>query len=584
MAIDATDWEITRSSGDVRYVGDDHGGASPTYATVIQFHRWLQDLADDASSAGDDELDITDENPSARSTDNIITLLGDYNITATEAEHLYDGSIIQGTVGVDREIWDGIVNFGNADVQIQILQDGAVLTDDWWNYNSAGLNPDPNQGISHRFMIKTHDFVADGGDIDGRRLIGTSRTFGNTFSEFSINGTSRGNNVLALNDASDLNNTTIEATVSGWSSITNTTEGFAELDPEQTGTTYDFYSEWNKDTYSINQFYERMKWLTMDGAASTIYGISGELFRGITHEVALTDLTTGNWNEPEALSWGTGATAGTGQLLAIDNVTSGSATKLWMQILTGVAPNANTITGATNSATATAGTVTDRSALISAPFCGASTGSAIIGSYGFGIEDADLSQNDKVFDLTNTQRTPPNNVTFTVDGLVDGEDRVLVAPWDGVSTDNEGFPAIDVDQMQLTAPLTSATQADAQVVSIPAGTPTSGTVRIHLVDGSYKRCAYSSITGGDTFVFTSSEDFNTSNSNASDNIYVSYIDAIAGAPAELSYTAVHTTDQSLVIIVRDGGTVNSTPIKQYIASNTFSSSDTTVTAIRTSDL
>ena len=66
MAIVATDWTITRSTGVIEYTGGDHP-SSPTYATVIEFHRWLQDLADDAVSSGDDELDITDTDPSARS-------------------------------------------------------------------------------------------------------------------------------------------------------------------------------------------------------------------------------------------------------------------------------------------------------------------------------------------------------------------------------------------------------------------------------------------------------------------------------------------------------------------------------------
>ena len=53
MAITAGDWSVTRSTGNIRYIGDDHGGGSPSYATVIEFHRWLQGLADDASSTGD---------------------------------------------------------------------------------------------------------------------------------------------------------------------------------------------------------------------------------------------------------------------------------------------------------------------------------------------------------------------------------------------------------------------------------------------------------------------------------------------------------------------------------------------------
>ena len=132
MAMVDADWSVDRATGNIRYIGDDHNGASPSYATVIEFHRWLQDKADNASSAGDDELDITDENPSNRSTDNIITLLGSYNIDDGAAEHLYDGTVKQGTGGTLVN-YDGLVNFGNPEVELGIAQNGAVLTDDFWN-------------------------------------------------------------------------------------------------------------------------------------------------------------------------------------------------------------------------------------------------------------------------------------------------------------------------------------------------------------------------------------------------------------------------------------------------------------------
>ena len=42
------DWSIDRATKVISYDGDDHGVGSETYATVIDFHRWLQSLADDA--------------------------------------------------------------------------------------------------------------------------------------------------------------------------------------------------------------------------------------------------------------------------------------------------------------------------------------------------------------------------------------------------------------------------------------------------------------------------------------------------------------------------------------------------------
>lgn len=420
MAYVAADWTIDRQTGNIRYIGDDHNEASPSYATVIEFHRALQGLADDASSTGaDDELDITDNTPSDRSTDNIVTLNAPYNIDDASSEHLYDGSIIQNG-GAD--IYDGFVNFGNASVQIQIMQNGAVLADDWWNkstptatpthdgsanaatltdssesyttnewvgytiYNvtdgsqglvtantgttvtailyggtdndwdvgdayvfGAPLNANAGAGISHRFMLKTR---SSGADIDGRRLIGVARRFGNTYSEFKVNGTSRGNNVFALSDAADLNNATSPATVSTWDQFANDSAGFDNSqDVNNNGTPEEYYSRWDigggtlPASPSINDLYEWSKWITTQGTATTMYGISGELFRGITQQIPY-DTLSGTLDEASYLVWGTNvawdtplATPGTvgafykfsisgavGQLLALDNdTTAGNA-------------------------------------------------------------------------------------------------------------------------------------------------------------------------------------------------------------------------------------------------------------------
>ena len=567
MTIVAADWSVTHATGNIRYEGDAHGGTSPSYATVLEFHRWLQDLADDPVYSGDDEIDITSELPSDKKFDTIIQLLGDYNIDDDSSQHLYGGSIIQDDGDT---IYDGIINYGNASVQIQLIQDGAVLSDDWWNQGGTGLNADASLGASHQFMIKVR---TGGADIDGRRLIGTARRFGYTFSEFKIGaGTGRGVNTLAISDSIDLNNTTAEGTVSGWTGIVNNSEGYIGIDVNNDGSDEYYYSEWDKDSYSINQFYERIKWLIRDGSSSNIYGLNGELFRGITHEVEISS-PSGTFVEPESLSWGSGATAGTGQLLAIDSTTAG--TKLWMQILTGVAPNANTITG-NGGATATAGTVTERP--ISTPMCGNSTGSAIVGAYGFGIEKADLTASDKVIDLDNNTINPPNLATYTVSGLISGEDRVLVAPWDGSSTDAEGNPAIDKDQLSLDTTLSGGSVTSVVVTTaIPSDTPETGTIRVVTDAGIDKLLEYTSWVGS-TFTVTSSS-FTADNATAGNNVYISYIDELASG-STASFQSIYSSDRDLVVIVRDGG---GTPIKQFITSGVLSSSGGSVSIIRTSD-
>lgn len=568
MAI-GTDFEI-QNDKDIRYIGVAHAGDGAGYYTVLEFHRWLQDRADDAAASGDDYMDITRETPSDKSFDTIINLINGFNIDDTTAEHLYAGSIIQSGGDV---IYDGIQIVANAGAHVEIVQNGAIIVNDFWNSipfgtSDKGLNPDTATGTAARFMIKVR---TAGADIDGRRLLFQTREWGKTYSEFKVPGTGRGVNVVPLTYADDLNNATLSATVDTWTTITNTTSGYNGIDVNADSVDEYYYSEWNRATYTINQFYERMKYLTRRGTAETLYGLNGELFRGITHEVTLTAPRTGTFAAYELVSWGTGGTAGTGQMLAIDSTTAG--TKMWIQLLTGVAPSASvTITGASTATATNSGTPVERT--LSFPFCGVSTGTSIIGAYGFGIEATDLAAADKVFDLTNTQYQSPNYVTFTVQGLVVGEDYVIVAPNDG--------SAIDVNQFTLNGALTGATVTSVVVTeAVPVDTPSTGTLRILRANGSYTKHAYSAVNIGTKTFTIASTDFSSNNAANAANCYVSYIDKLATSTSE-SFTAVYAgSDRSLYIRVRDGG---ATPIKTFESTGSLGSAGGSATVVRTSDL
>jgi hypothetical protein len=118
MAI-GTDFEI-QNDKDIRYIGAIHAASGAGYYTVLELHRWLQGLADDASISNDDYLDITRDTPSERATDNIVTLINSYNVDDTTAEHLYNGSIIQ-TVGGSTEYYDGLVVIAAEGMDLQIV-------------------------------------------------------------------------------------------------------------------------------------------------------------------------------------------------------------------------------------------------------------------------------------------------------------------------------------------------------------------------------------------------------------------------------------------------------------------------------
>jgi hypothetical protein len=396
-----------------------------------------------------------------------------------------------------------------------------------------------------------------------------ARELGDTYAEFAVT-LGEGQAVAAISTVSDLNNQTVAGTISGWSTITNA-EGYQLIDLDNGNGSRPYYSQWNKGIQSLNDLYERTKWIQRRGTAQTIHGINGELFRGVTHNFAYDNEASGPFAEDEVLSWGTGVTAGTGLLLGLDD--DGATGNMYIQLLTGIAPvNDLAITGGTSSATCDVnGSVTPRT--ISTAFLGTSTGSNIIGAYGIGIEAADIGASDTLFDLTNAQQTPPNNQTFTVTNLVSGEDRVLVGP-------NDGADEIEYDQLTLNTTLSGAAVTSVVVTStIPSDTPSAGTIRIETDSGVYKLITYTSYTG--TIFTIDSSDFSSDNATSTNNVFIAYIDATASG-IESTVTMVYDTDRALVVKVRNGtGVIKIVPFKTPA---TFGSAGGSVSTIRTSDV
>jgi len=545
-------------NGDIRHVS-----GSTTY-TVLEFHRWLQGLADDAAAAGNDLMDITSATPSERATDNIITLNAPYNIDDDAAEYLYDGSIQQ--AGGD-ELYSGLVVVGAiaGTTTLQIVQNNGLYDTDapFWG---TGLNADAGANILMRCMVKTRTAAAD---IDGKRIRVYAREWGHTYAEFEVT-MGLGNSVAAIFTSPDLNNATAVGTVAGWTTISNV-EGYQTIDLQNGDGPQPYYSQWNKATYSINQLYERAKWLTRRGTAETLYGMDAELFRGITHQWAYTSETgAGDWTQNEVLTWGTGLTAGEGVLLAVND--AGTTGTMWIQLTKGVPPAASaTITGGSSAKTCTVnGSPTTRS--LSPVFIGQSTGTTLIGAFGIGVEAEDLTTSDKLFDLTNTLRQPPNNVVFTVYGLVVG-DRVLVT--------NAQGNAIDYDQLTLGTTLNAAgqTQVDVGVGNIPADTPQTGTLRIRLDTGVYRMVPYSAHDGSRYFTIASTDFTDPLDATAGNNVFLAYIDKDAEADQE-AVTIKYSADRTMFVRVRDGG---GTPIKTFETTSNLTTGGGTATANRTSD-
>ncbi len=282
---------------------------------------------------------------------------------------------------------------------------------------------------------------------------------------------------------------------------------------------------------------------------------------------------------------------GTGLLIAQDDNTGTG--EVYIQLVTGVNPVENSriyAPGAIANYVTASATIATRT--LNPEFLGVSTGSNIIGTYGVGFDVDDVGSSDKFLDLSDTSRTPPNNVIFTVAGLVSGEDRVLVGPRDGTD--------LDKGQWLLATALTGGTET---AVIVKTGTdsvpwpsneinwPDAGqsgdvsALRIQLDSGIYRNVDYESHDGVDTFTILSTS-FSASLSAAINReVFLAFIDILAIATTA-TFTGVHdTVNRSLFVRSRDGGTAgDNIPAKTFesVTAN-FLSTPQTIAITRTDD-
>ena len=259
------------ASGNIRW----EGAATVNRHTVLEFIQYLMDKQDDEQAAGDDLLDITVDTPFDRSTDQIVTLNSPFNVDDTFILHLYDGSVsmTEPTLGGET-LWSGLNVIGPVETgtEYMILQNGKILPSFW----GAGINPEAAPSlVFSRHLVKSK-FA--GSEIDNQSILVLARELGDQYRRFPVTlGT--GNAVAAIGNSADIFNTTPDATLAGYSDILNT-EGFQQIDIDGNGTAdgdNEYYSQWVKDTRTVNDVYERTKWISQRGhvADATSGAVSG---------------------------------------------------------------------------------------------------------------------------------------------------------------------------------------------------------------------------------------------------------------------------------------------------------------------
>jgi hypothetical protein len=118
---------------------------------------------------------------------------------------------------------------------------------------------------------------------------------------------------------------------------------------------------------------------------------------------------------------------------------------------------------------------------------------------------------------------------------------------------------LDEAQMTLNTTLNGAAETAVVVTApIPSDTPTTGTIRVQLDTGINRYLTYTSYTGS-TFTIPSTSFTGANAATTPRNVFVTYIDKLAGASTE-SFTTVFSSTRDLIVFARDGGV---TPIKPF---------------------
>jgi hypothetical protein len=207
------------------------------------------------------------------------------------------------------------------------------------------------------------------------------------------------------------------------------------------------------------------------------------------------------------------------------------------------------------------------------------TGADFQTNFGLGIDPSDGEANDKLRNLLDVVQQPPNNQTGSVTDGAAG-DYLQCNPWDGSTTDVNGFPEPDFDEMQLAVALTGAsTIVDVGTGNIPINTSAAGFLRVERdSDNEMDLLEYASHDGDDEYTLVGTAPGAAAIGNNVMRALIDRVWAVTGTPE--TYQAVQTGTNKVVNTLRRGG-VN--PIKTFKGSAEFGPSGFTAAVQRISD-
>ena len=534
---------------------------------VKWINRALQNIAWDFLISGDDEVNLSFPNPSKEEAlGKIVTLFDhttdysvNYTVTDLVMQSHFGGSVSQNN---GDDIYYGLIVLGknSLPLPLKLIQDHAELTSHWGN----GKNQTDSNTLL-RIMVKGR---TGGVDIDNLLVHVKASTWLETYGVWGTT-LALGESVASITTEDDPQNTSVLATVQAYG-ITKS-EGYNLLDLDNNGNK-PYLGNWSYAPQSTKKaLYEFVKAILVDGTTDTLYGVDGDLWTGRLYDCVISS-GTGTHVQNETCSWGTGATAGTGNLVGVDTLTGTATIRYILHLNTGVFPASGlTITGNGLATAIVSGTPALLSTNVNhlAQFTG-----AWIGAYGIGFDSNEIGSSDSFKDLDGNTVTPPNNVTIqgTIEALNLADDlHIFLAPKDAV---------LDAPDMTVYTCVGEAIGSGNITVNevISADTPQTGWFGV-LKTGTttYKFYEYSSWTGSEfTLVGLIADTAITLNDAGMHAIFYDSMTG-AGTTKTISNSLVYSTDIVVRGWVRHGdasGVDKIVPVSGTIGSGGFSFSGT----------
>jgi hypothetical protein len=335
---------ITSSEFSIATNGDVRSLSGTTVYSTLDLHAWLQDLADNAASSGDDNLSILGSNPSElagkrnASRPMALTLLPNINIDDATAQRFNFGSIEQGSGAV---LYTGVKTIGSivAASPVYLVQNNAKLSKFWSDGHI-------------QILVKAK---VGGTLIDSGNLTAYSRKYGQSYSHFDGNLAAGSEQSFALGTALDTNVDTAVVTpavaASWFATAIGGTGGASPKIALAFGDTNQDLANGNGSklykgtitldgTLTLAQVYQALQWACSESSTISVNSMPGWRYRLLNAAYAenvsapFGSFAGGRWFVAQGW-WLTGVQAGDSrayQLIAHDGTTQAPPTSVQVQV------------------------------------------------------------------------------------------------------------------------------------------------------------------------------------------------------------------------------------------------------------